>query len=87
MTIYPAAPPEFSCGICQRPQKPTGWRWAGEYPIPPVCRRCEIDYGVGIGGFGDRNRDRRIIRQISALAAALTAEAHKLNQNKEPRYG
>jgi len=54
-------------------------------PIPPLCRRCEHDWGASIGGQGDINRDRRLIRQVSALARVITATAYcKQNGHRVP---
>lgn len=92
MTIYPARPPSFTCAICgdfedysaDQHARLFRFRNAREYDIPPVCRSCEIHWGKGSGGWGDLNRDRRIARQISALADALTVEAHRAQRGEGP---
>ena len=64
--------------------------WAyrsAEYPIPPLCRNCERTWGKALGGWGDLNRDRRITRQISALAAAIEVEAYRIQHGKGALYG
>ncbi len=91
MTIFPPRPPSFTCAICGEFRdwsQGYGFRWhrAAEYDIPPICRPCEKTWGKGIGGWGDLNRDRRIARQISALAAALEVEAHRKAHGKAPLY-
>lgn len=95
MTIYPSRPASFTCVICGEYSEyddvpgrfnPLRWR-ATEYDIPPVCRHCEINWGRSIGGRGDLNRDRRIARQISALACALDVEAYRAQRREGPIYG
>ncbi len=92
MTIFPPRPPSFTCAICGEFRD---WSqghffnfraYAAEYDIPPICRPCEKTWGKGIGGWGDLNRDRRIARQISALAAVLEVEAHRKAHGKAPLY-
>lgn len=93
MTIYPSRPLSFTCAICceNRDWSPAShirrWWDAREYDIPPVCRSCEKEWGKAIGGWGDLNRDRRITRQIIALAEALQVEAFHVSQGKGPLYG
>lgn len=91
MTIYPDRPSDFTCAICLEPGGPDRWCWAGDYPIPPLCRDCARTWGLGggqaFGGYGDRNRDRRIARQISALANVLSVEAHRIGNGKGTLYG
>ena len=92
MTIFPPRPPSFTCAICGEfrdwSQGPFfNFRaHAAEYDIPPICRPCEKTWGKGIGGWGDLNRDSRIARQISALAAVLEVEAHRKAHGKAPLY-
>jgi len=91
MTIYPARPASFTCAICGEFRdwsQGYGFRWeyAPEFDIPPICRPCEKTWGKGIGGWGDLNRDRRIARQISAIAAVLEVEAHRKAHGKAPLY-
>jgi hypothetical protein len=78
-----APPPEpFACVICGAAQMLSPWdRWRGpDTPIPPLCMRCEKDWGKTIGGWGDRNRDRRLMRHVSALAEVISATAYcKIN--------
>jgi hypothetical protein len=95
VTIYPARPASFTCVICgtlrdygDTPGQFNSLRWrSAEYDIPPVCRPCEITWGRSIGGWGDLNRDRRIARQIFALAAVLDCEAYRTQHGKGPLYG
>lgn len=87
MAIHPPPPPPFSCVICGKPQMTDPWdKYRGaRNPIPPLCVHCEQDWGKAIGGWGDLNRDRRMIRQISALAEVITATAHCIqNGHKHP---
>lgn len=92
MTIYPQRPASFICAICREHQDyDSPWRRgsyyrASEYCIPPVCRDCEKTWGKAIGGWGDLNRDRRIARQISALAAVIEVEAYRSIRNLGPLY-
>ena len=91
MTIYPQRPANFTCAICCKHQdydSPHGARFycATEYDIPPLCRHCEKTWGKAIGGWGDLNRDRRIARQISALAAVIEVEAYRSIRNLGPLY-
>jgi ribosome-binding protein aMBF1 (putative translation factor) len=87
VAIYPDPPAPFDCAICGKEQMRGRWdRYDGaEMNIPPLCRRCEIQWGKAVGGWGDRNRDRRIIRQVSALAEVLLVTAHcKANGHRGP---
>lgn len=88
MTIYAPPPPPFTCAICLEPWAPDLWSftYGPDLPIPPVCHRCNMDWGRSIGAHGDRNRDRRIIRQIAALAAAIDVEAHRSQHREGPLY-
>ena len=95
MTIFPPRPPSFTCAICGEFRDWSNgrnggprfrWHHAAEFDIPPICRCCEKTWGKGIGGWGDLNRDRRIARQISALAAVLEVEAHRKAHGKAPLY-
>lgn len=88
MTIHPPPPQPFSCVICGAPQMTDPWsKWRGAAnPIPPLCVRCEKDYGKAIGGWGDLNRDRRLIRQIYALATALDTTAYCKQNGYEVPY-
>lgn len=73
----------FLCAICGR----QAWsRWPGAiqlHPVEPVCRSCEIEWGVGAQPAG-AFRDRRIVGIILALANALETEAR---QKFYRRYG
>lgn len=74
MPIYRDVPPPFECVICQR-QFPLRWSDPAQRDIPPVCWSCEqMD---STGSYGDRNPDRRIARQISALANNLEWAAYR----------
>ena len=80
MAIYAPPPQPFSCAICHAPQMQNLWEkhLGADSPIPPLCRRCERDWGKAVppGCWHDRNRDRRMIRQISALAEVILATAY-----------
>jgi hypothetical protein len=89
MAIYAPPPAPFDCAICLKPQMTSPWdKYLGaDSCIPPLCRRCERDWGKAVppGGWQDRNRDRRIIRQVSALAEVLSATAYcKQNGHRGP---
>lgn len=87
--ILPLPPPPFDCAICGAPQMRGQWdRYRGpDMPIPPLCLRCEKNWGKAVGGWGDRNPDRRLIRQVSALAAAIDATAHCMMNGHRGPYG
>jgi hypothetical protein len=58
---------------------------SADMPIPPICNRCSHSWGKAIGGPGDRNRDRRILRQVFALSEVLKVTAHcKQNGHRGP---
>lgn len=65
----------FTCAICRRDVVDYPDRNGRERHLAPLCRFCE-------GYYGDRKpmagafMDRRLAVQISALASALTGEAH-----------
>lgn len=89
MAIYAPPPAPFDCAICGSPQMTSPWdkHLGADTPIPPLCRRCERDWGKPVppGGWQDRNRDRRMIRQISALAEILSGTAYcKMNGLGDP---
>jgi hypothetical protein len=93
MTIYPARPPAFTCAICGTQRDYSAQHYwpnadARQYDIPPICRQCEDTWGKGasIGGLGDLNRDRRIARQIFALASRLEVEAYRSKHRMRPHY-
>lgn len=88
MAIYPPPPPLFTCAICLSEYR--CYRFPGYTPtlaIPPLCRSCSQDFGKGIGGIGDLNRDRRIIRMISALAMVIDIESNRRTLGESPLYG
>ena len=89
MTIYAPNPQPFTCAICLKPWAADQWSftYGPDLPIPPLCHRCNMTWGRSVGGQGDRNRDRRIIRQIFALAEAITVEAHRAEHKKGHHYG
>lgn len=74
MPIYPPTPDPFKCAIC-RADRPSPWCSPQMKDRPPVCWRCEQDWGTGT--YGDCNPDRRTLKQISALANCLAVEAHR----------
>lgn len=84
MAIYPETPEPFECAICHKTCPPR-WQSPQMKDMPPLCWLCEQDYGTG--PFGDPNPDRRIAKQISALAEALTIEAHRNKLGLDPLYG
>ncbi|MAB00144.1 MAG: hypothetical protein CMN87_12300 [Stappia sp.] len=66
---------DFDCVICRRH---ISNRWPQHAPtmsLKPVCQMCETDYGRRCGTAGTI-RDRRILRQLSAVAEALNCAAH-----------
>lgn len=69
-------PPPFDCAICGRHVEN---RWPGskrKWPLSPVCLSCERYYAAPLPPRGSF-RDRRVARQINALAEALeTAAKH-----------
>lgn len=87
MPIYAPPPPPFRCAICGDDYVKPSWGWGPDLPIPPLCGRCNQDWGKAVGGYADRNRDRRILRMIWALAAAIEVEAHRATRNEGPLYG
>lgn len=93
MTLYPPRPPSFTCAICNEHRDWSAghpvrrWENATEYDIPPICRSCEITWGRAIGGWGDRNRDRRIAGQIGALARAIETTAYRMQHERAPHHG
>lgn len=88
MTIYAPPPPPFTCAICLTDWEYSPWigGWSPTLPIQPVCVQCNQTWGKAVGGWADHNRDRRIIRQISALAAAIDVEAHRAQSRRGPLY-
>lgn len=84
MAIYPPEPAPYHCAICTR-SAPARWQSPQMRDIPPVCWRCEQDFGTG--PYGDCNPDRRTIKQISALATALAIDAHRIQIGEGPLYG
>lgn len=88
MPIYPDPPHPFDCVICGKPQMRGLWDGnpGADMPISPLCLSCEWVWGKAIGGPGDRNRDRRIIRQVWALADAISATAHCKQQGHRGPY-
>jgi hypothetical protein len=83
MPIYMDRPAPFNCAICHT-EGPRRWESPDMQSIPPLCWRCEQEWGVG--QYGDRNPDRRIAKQIRALAEALTVEAHRAEIGERPMY-
>jgi len=84
MAIYPPTPDPFNCAICGK-NCPRRWQAPAHHDSPPLCRICEQEWGVG--QYGDINPDRRIAKQISALANALAVEAHRSSLGLEAMYG
>ncbi|EEE36697.1 hypothetical protein RKLH11_530 [Rhodobacteraceae bacterium KLH11] len=85
MTIYPERPEPFTCAICLKHCEQDRWKYAPTYDRPPVCWRCEQDFGTG--QYGDLNPDRRTIKQISALAEVLRCDAYRISIGEGPLYG
>ena len=75
----------FICASCERE---ICLRWnprnRADTIVPPVCRWCEKDLG-GPAPQAGAFMDRRKAVQISALAAALSCEAHSITWRH--RYG
>ena len=63
----------FSCAICDRPANA---RWFNDDSIPPICRTCEVTNTPLAAPFG-AFKDRRIVRQIFAMAQAVETEANR----------
>lgn len=76
MPIYPPRPAPFECVICgdRRPQQ---WVSPEQQDYPPLCWPCE-QYGWRQGSL-TRNPDRRLIKQITALAEAIIHDANLQN--------
>lgn len=65
----------FDCIICRRDIRDYAGRNGRDRHLAPVCNNCERKYSdrrPGAGAF----MDRRLVCQISALANALSGEAH-----------
>ena len=84
MPIYRDIPPPFECVICKG-AFPRRWHEPAHRDIPPICWSCE--QMESNGPYGDRNPDRRLARQISALANCLDVEAYRASKALEPIYG
>ena len=87
MPIYAPPPPPFRCAICRKDYVKPSWGWGPDLPIPPLCSSCNMVWGKAVGGQGDRNRDRRILRMISALAAVIEVEAYRAQHKEGPLHG
>lgn len=85
MAIYPPQPDPFPCSICGDTTPRSVWRWKDTMTRPPLCWRCEQDWGVG--QYGDLNPDRRVIKQISALTEALRVDSYRIERGEAPIYG
>ncbi len=68
MAIYPPKADPFECAICERAVTPL-WESPAHRCMPPLCFRCE-QHEWGAGLF-EMNPDKRLAKQISALANAL----------------
>ncbi len=90
MTILPDAPHPFRCVICGDEQMANPWAVVrrASNPIPPLCNWCERMWGKGVSGAGpnDLNPDRRLIRQVSALAGVLSATAYCMQNGHRGPY-
>lgn len=84
MAIYPDKSEPFNCAICHRAQPPR-WESPQLTARAPLCWQCEQDFGTG--PYGDANPDRRVIKQVSALASALSINAHRIQIGERPPYG
>src|SRR3546814_11833544 len=76
-------PPAFDCAICERH---ISNQWPGakqKWPLAPVCFYCEDTNAARVEPAGSF-RDRRLARQIGALANALGGEARRAHYT---RYG
>lgn len=65
----------FTCAICRRDVQDWPGRRGPSRQIAPVCRYCERTYGDRAPQAGAFT-DRRKAVHISALAAAINAEAN-----------
>ena len=74
--------PQFSCAICGKDANKDWWSRDG---IPPVCRWCETYQTPTPKPYG-AFKDRRINRQLFAIAEALESEARQ-QFYKEKGYG
>lgn len=71
----------FTCIICEREVK--GWSPTGpDMQVKPVCRYCEKTWGRAVMPASGSFRDRRITRQINALAEKLSTEANHMIWSK-----
>ena len=88
MPVYAPVPLPFCCAICGAEQMTSPWSKypRAENPIPPICRYCESTWGRAVGKPNDLNRDKRMIRQISALAEVISCSAHCIQNNHRPPY-
>lgn len=84
MAIYPEAAAPYSCAICGK-SAPYLWEDPRIRSLPPLCRHCENDYGVG--PYNDASPDRRVIKQIGALAEAIRIDAYNLERGRSPIHG
>lgn len=73
MPIYPPRPAPFDCAICGE-TRPRQWASPDQMDQPPLCWSCE-QYGWRQGTV-TRNPDRRLLKQILALAEAIASEAN-----------
>ena len=74
MPIYPPKAEPFCCVICDR-VVPDMWESPDRRAIPPLCFLCEqFEWGAGLFVM---NRDKRLVKQISALANALQGFANQ----------
>jgi len=85
MSICPDLPEDFTCEICRRFRPKPKWGYSPQSDKPPICWSCEQEFGTG--AYADLNPDRRINKQISALAEALKIEAHRNQLGMEALYG
>lgn len=84
MPIYPNTPAPFQCSICNR-QRPIPWQSPQFRDRPPLCWTCEQE--LGTGPYGIANPDQRVIKQISALIAAIEIDAYRIERKMGPLYG
>lgn len=84
MPIYPPTEEPFECAICSA-AAPRKWESPQMKSRAPLCWRCEQDWGTG--PYGDCNPDRRVLKQISALAECIKVTAYCMDKGYEGPYG
>lgn len=84
MAIYPPKAAPFHCVICDR-FGPGQWDNGQRMTVPPLCYRCERDYGGGSGLAAAM--DDRLARQIRALAEVISGLAYRQIYDGSNQHG